>query len=74
VLVLPRQAQYHDAWILLRRVGPNIREIDIKGQQGPALSLARVRDVGIDRSSQPLIDRGYGIETGSTKNLENLCR
>src|SRR5580658_1364376 len=70
--VLGFQAQHDNAGMLLRRVCPNIGEIQIEGEQNPGLGSHAVCDRFVIRSRQGFVPHGFDIETRPSQCCRSL--
>lgn len=54
--ILRIESQHHQAWVVLRRIGSNVAEVEVEGHEGTTLANAEGGQIGIDRAAEPLVD------------------
>ena len=67
VAVLPRQSQDDDPGIILRRVVPDVREVQIQRDENALLVLADPGDGWVGRTAQILVENGVSVMTVSAE-------
>ena len=71
-LVLPGETKHDQTGVIIRRVGPYVGKIKIKGHKDPAFFLTSVGQVPIARANESLVADGSSLVSGGSQLLGQI--
>ncbi len=71
-LALVGKPQDDDARVILRRVGTDVREVEVQGDQHSGFLAAYESNVGIRMALHPLVEHGQGVVAVLTEQVSHV--